>query len=83
MAGVDFRELRPKRLWLTRSPPRGGRRGHGLRRRGVWGSSGGFLPVEAAVGHKLVAGAYFRARGACTLYDPKVILSAKNPLPYR
>ena len=43
--------------------------------------AGDFLPVEAAVGHKTVAGAYFRGRGACTQYDPKVILGAKNPRP--
>ena len=30
--------------------------------------AGGFLPVEAAVGHKTVPGAYFRDRGACTQY---------------
>ena len=34
---------------------------------------GGFLPVKAAGGCKTVAGAYFRGRGACTQYDPKVI----------
>ena len=36
--------------------------------------AGGFLPVEAAGGYKTVAGAYFRGRGACTQYDPKVII---------
>ena len=40
--------------------------------------AGGFLPVEAAGGCKTVAGAYFRGRGACTQYDPKVILGAKT-----
>ena len=39
--------------------------------------AGGFLPVKAAGGCKTVAGAYFRGRGACTQYDPKVILGAK------
>ena len=39
---------------------------------------GGFLPVEAAGGCKAVAGAYFRGCGACTQYDPKVILGAKT-----
>ena len=38
----------------------------------------GFLPVEAAGGHKAVAGAYFRGRGACTQHDPKVIVGAKT-----
>ena len=40
--------------------------------------AGGFLPVEAAGGHKTVAGAYFCGRGACTQYDPKVIVGAKS-----
>ena len=39
---------------------------------------GGFLPVKAAGGCKTVASAYFRGRGACTQYDPKVILGAKT-----
>ena len=38
---------------------------------------GGFLPVKAA-GGKTVAGAFFCGRGACTQYDPKVILGAKT-----
>ena len=42
----------------------------------IW--AGGFLPVEAAGGYKTVAGAYFRGRGACTHYDPKVILGAST-----
>ena len=29
--------------------------------------AGGLLPVEAARGYKTVAGAYFRARGACSM----------------
>ena len=40
--------------------------------------AGGFLTLEAAEGYKTVAGAYFRGRGACTQYDPKVILGAKT-----
>ena len=42
---------------------------------------GGFLPVEAAGGYKTVAGAYFRGSGACTQYDPKVIMGAKTVDP--
>ena len=34
--------------------------------------------MKAAGGCKTLAGAYFRGRGACTQYDPKVILGAKN-----
>ena len=37
----------------------------------------GFLPMEAAGSYKNVAGACFRGRGACTQYDPKVIVAAK------
>ena len=40
--------------------------------------AGGFLTVEAAGGYKTMASAYFRSRGACTQYDPKVILGAKT-----
>ena len=40
--------------------------------------AGGFLPVEAAGGYKTVASACFRGRGACTPYDPKVIVGAKT-----
>ena len=40
--------------------------------------AGGFLPVEAVGGRKTVAGAYFRGRGACTQYDPQIILGAKT-----
>ena len=40
--------------------------------------AGGFLPVEAAGGYKTVACAYFRGRGACSQYDPKVIVGAKT-----
>ena len=58
-----------------------GRAGGGMRRAGVgFGAfrAKGFLPVEAAGGYKTVAGAYFRSRGACTQYDPKVIVGAKT-----
>ena len=34
--------------------------------------------MKAAGGCKTVARAYFRGRGACTQYDPKVILGAKT-----
>ena len=71
---VDFGQALAKAVALG-----GGWRCNGLRWRGVWRNSGGrFLPVEAAGGHKPVAGAYFRGRGACTQYDPKVILGAKT-----
>ena len=40
--------------------------------------AGGFLSVEAAGGYKTVACAYFRGRGACIQYDPKVIVGAKT-----
>ena len=33
---------------------------------------------KAAGGYKTVAGTYFRGSGACTQYDPKVILGAKT-----
>ena len=40
--------------------------------------AGGFLPVKAAAGGQTVTGAYFRGRGACAQYDPKIILCAKT-----
>ena len=40
--------------------------------------AGSFLPVKAAGGCKTVARAYFRGRGVCTQYDPKIILGAKS-----
>ena len=46
--------------------------------------AGGFLPVEAAGaagGYKTVTGAYFRGRGACIQYDPKVLVGAKTVDP--
>ena len=41
--------------------------------------AGGFLPAKAAGGFKTVASAQARtfAAGACTQYDPKVIMGAK------
>ena len=45
----------------------------------IW--AGGFLPVEGAGDYKTLARAYFRGRGACTQYDPKVILGAKTLIP--
>ena len=79
MAGVDFRGLRPKKLC-----PRRSRRGGGVAATDCacvgFGAirAGGFLPVEAAGGFKTVACAYFRGRGACSQYDPKVIVGAKT-----
>ena len=40
--------------------------------------AGGFLPAQAAGGQKTVARAYFRGRGACSQYDPKVIVGART-----
>ena len=40
--------------------------------------AGGFLRMKAAGSCKTVAGAYFRGRGACTQYDPEVILCAQT-----
>ena len=40
--------------------------------------AGGFLPVEAAGGYKTVACAYFRGRGACSQYGPKVMVGART-----
>ena len=83
MAGVDFRGLRPENVWPRRSR-RGGVEATDCAGVGFGAiRAGGFLPVEAAGGYKTVAGAYFRGRGACTQYDPEVILGAKNPRPYR
>ena len=77
MAGVDFRELRPKNVWPRRSPGGGEATDcAGVGFGAIW--AGGFLPVEAAGGYKTVACAYFRGRGACTQYDPKVIRGART-----
>ena len=75
MAGVDFRGLRPENVWPRRSP----RGGDATDCAGVGFEAvraGGFLPVEAAGGYKTVACAY--GRGACSQYDPKVIVGAKT-----
>ena len=40
--------------------------------------AGGFQPAETAAGGKTVACAYFRGRGACNQYAPKVIVGAKT-----
>ena len=78
LSWISAKKLRP-----TWSPPGGVVGATGCAGVGVWGNSGGrFLPVETAVGHKTVAGANFRGRGACTLYEPKVILSAKTLDPH-
>ena len=83
MASVDFRGLRPKKVWPRRSRwGGGGGRCDGVCRRGFWRNSGGrFSEVEAAGGCKVVTSAYFRGRGACTQYDAKVILGAKTQDP--
>ena len=78
MASMDFRGLRTKKVWPRRSRLGGGDAtdcacvGFGAI------GAGSFLPVKAAGGCKTVGGAYFRGRGACTQYDPKVILGAKT-----
>ena len=82
MAGVDFRGLRQK------NSGQDGRAHEGVVDAtdcaGVgFGRAGDFLPVEAAVGHRTVAGAYFHGRGACTQYDPKIIMGATNLRPQR
>ena len=80
MAGVDFRGLWPGKLWPRRSSWRG--RGDATDCAGVgFGAilAGGFL--EAAGSYKTVTGACFRGRGACTQYDPKIILCAKTLQP--
>ena len=69
------RGLRPGKLWPRRS------RWDATDCAGVgFGAirAGGFLPVEAAGCCKAVAGTYFRGRGACTLYDPKIIVGTKT-----
>ena len=74
-----MRRLWPGKLWPTQS--RWGEGGEATDCAGVGFEAiraGGFLPVEAAGGCKTVAGAYFRGRGGCTQYDPKVILVAKT-----
>ena len=80
MASVEFRGLRQKKVWPRRSRWGGDATdcagvGFGANR------AGGFLPPEAAGGYKTVVSAYFRGRGACTRYGPKVILGAKTQYP--
>ena len=73
-AGVDFR---PKKSGQDGRAGRGDATDcAGVGFGAVW--EGGFLPVEAAGGYNTAASACFRARGACTQYDPKVILGAKT-----
>ena len=79
MAGVDFRGLRPGKLWPRRSRWGGGamrwtERAGGLRQFG----REVFCPWRPLEVVKTLAGAYFRGHGACTQYDPKVILGAKT-----
>ena len=78
MAGVDFRG----QVWPRRSPRGGGVEATdcaGVGFGAIW--AGGFLPVEAAGGFKTAAGTYFRGRGACAQYDPKVLVGAKPSDP--
>ena len=78
-AGVYFRGLPPKKT-LAKTVALGVGGGDATDCAGVGFEAiraGGLLPVEAAGGCKIVAGAYFRGRGACTQYDPKVMLGAK------
>ena len=57
----------------------GGGRCDELRRCGVWRNSGArFSARGGAGGYKTVACAYFRLRGACAQYDPKIIVGAKT-----
>ena len=70
MANVDFRGLRPKKV-LAKTVALGGGGVGAIR-------AGGFLLVEAAGGYKTVARLYFRGHGACTQYDPKIIVGAKT-----
>ena len=73
---VDFGQ---KKLWPRRSRWVGGADATDCAGVGFGAiRAGSFLPVEAAGGYKTVAGAYFRVRGACAQYDPKVILGAKT-----
>ena len=77
MACGYFRGLRPGKPWPTCRAGAGGLAdcagvGFGAIR------VGGFLPAKAAGGCKTVAGAYFRGRGVCAQYDPKVILGTNT-----
>ena len=53
----------------------GGGRCDGLRLHGVWRNSGGGFSARG--GRWRLACAYFRGRGACSQYDPKVIVGAR------
>ena len=78
MTNVDFRGLRTKKVWPRRSRL-GGCDATDCARLGFGAiGAGGFLPVKGARGCKTVAGAYFRGRGACTQYEPKVMLGANT-----
>ena len=70
---VDFGQAAPgQHLWGELEPGDCAGVGFGAMR------AGGFLHVEAAGGCKTVASAYFRGRGACTQYDPKVTMGEKT-----
>ena len=57
---------------LAKTVAAGGGGGDATDWRGVWRNFG------REVGYETVAGTCFRGRGACTQYDPKVILGAKT-----
>ena len=72
-------EFGQKKLWPRRSRCVGGGDATDCAGMGFGAiEAGGFLPVKAAGSHKAVASAYFRGRGTCTQYDPKIILGAKT-----
>ena len=78
MASVDFSGLRSGKLWL-KPVVLGGDRATDYTGMGFGAiRAGGFLPAKAAGGSRIVVGAYFRGRGACTQYHPKVIVGAKT-----
>ena len=77
MAAVDFRGLRPKNS--VQDGRAGGGRYDGLRLRGVWRNSGG--RISARGGRWRLENRGMRVlsrRGACSQYDPKVIVGAKT-----
>ena len=68
-----------KALSKTVAPGGRGGRCDGLRLRGVWRSSGGRSSARGGRWRlETVACAYFRGRGACSQYDPKVIVGART-----
>ena len=78
MAGVDFRGLRPKSS-VQDGRPRGGGRCDGLRLRGVWRNSGGRFSARGGRWRLENRGMrVLRGRGACSQYDPKVIVGART-----